>query len=185
MNRGMDECLTFDRQALLVPIEHSALEVRDLLKAKPTEHRGRGGTAYPRSADCNHVLGLVRCELRRPGRQLPKWNQEAAGNVPKLAAVLFRLTDVEKQDGIEILPTLVHLLGSELPHRIQLREAGKFYRVILNRALIRLQGFLNLLWERRFGGWPVSPRRSWIGCFHGSRATGRSALNRAAKRACR
>src|SRR5258708_217227 len=52
--------LSLDRQLLLVPVEHSALEVRDLLEAKPAEHGSRGGTPHSSPADCNHVLVLVR-----------------------------------------------------------------------------------------------------------------------------
>ncbi len=52
--------LPLDRQFLLVPVEHSALEIRDLLEAKPAEHCSRGGTPHSSPADCDHVLVLVR-----------------------------------------------------------------------------------------------------------------------------
>ncbi len=52
--------LPLDRQLLLIPVEHSALEVGDLLEAKPAEHRSRGGTPHSSPADCDHVLVLVR-----------------------------------------------------------------------------------------------------------------------------
>src|SRR6266849_5508047 len=96
MNRAMISLSVFARQLLLVPVEHPAREVRHLLEAEAGEHRGGGGAANSSAADGDDLLVFVRRELLGPRRQIAKGYQDAAGNVPQLAAVLVRFADIEE-----------------------------------------------------------------------------------------
>src|SRR5215472_192536 len=138
----------FDRQLLLVPVEHSALEIRHVLEPEARQHCGRRGAADPCSADSDDLLVLVTIKLGNSRRQLAKWNQDAARNVPQLASVFVRLTDIEQHHSLGVAPPLIDLLRRKLPDLVQLREARKLYRVIVDCALIRLQRLLDLLRER-------------------------------------
>src|SRR5258708_4553856 len=63
MNRAMTSLSVFDWLLLFVPFEHSAREVRHLLKAEAGEHRGGGGAANSSAADGDDSLVFVRREL--------------------------------------------------------------------------------------------------------------------------
>src|SRR6202158_6532075 len=136
MNRAMTSLSVFDRQLLLVPVEHPACKIRHLLEAEAAEHRGGGGAANSSAADGDDLLVFVRRELFGPRCQIAKGYQNGAGNGPQLTAVLVGFADIEEHGRISINAVLVHLARGKLPHRIELRETGKFDRVILDRALI-------------------------------------------------
>src|SRR3990172_8944106 len=95
-NPGPDARSTLHRKPRVVPVEHPAPQVRDVLESKPGQDRGRGSASDARPADSNDILVLHRRQLTGPRRQLLERDQSTSSYVAELAAELLRLTHVEQ-----------------------------------------------------------------------------------------
>ncbi len=55
----------FHRQIIIIPVQHSSLEIRDVLEAETGKDGGGRGAAYSGPADSNNVPVLVAFQLAR------------------------------------------------------------------------------------------------------------------------
>src|SRR5262245_37322641 len=88
---------SFHGELLIVPVEHAAREIGDVLEAEAGEDRGSGRAANPCTADDDDRAFLVRLELAGPRREILERDQHAAGNVTELAVEFFGLAHVEHE----------------------------------------------------------------------------------------
>src|SRR5258706_3232798 len=85
----------FDREPLVVPLAHAALQIRHALEPEADEDRRTGRAAYPRATDDDGRPFLAALDLASALRQLLQRNQHGADDVAELAVELLGLAHVK------------------------------------------------------------------------------------------
>src|SRR4029077_5271756 len=98
--RGAPRCCSgagaLDRISHFDPVEHSTLQIADVLEAEAGKDRRGRGAPHAGTADRDQLSFFIWVQLLRAFGQMPQRNQDAARDVAELASEFVRLAHVEQ-----------------------------------------------------------------------------------------
>src|SRR5262245_5943415 len=86
--------IPFDGKFILVPVDHAAFPIGDVLKAETVQDGGCRRAADAGAANHDDVPVLMLVQLFRPRGQVFQRNKKTAGDMPKLTRVFLGLANV-------------------------------------------------------------------------------------------